>query len=118
MVEINVHLFGKPEFELDLEKANPEDIKALGEELKERLRRAGEIVEKLEQNGWERNAGMYDITFYKKIKLDEAKEELKKLGISEDEVSLDDFDEEEEEEGERDEEEQGDKKSEKADEEK
>ena len=95
MSEINVHLFGKPEWEIDLEQASAEDFKALGEELKERLARISEIVTILEKNGWSRSAGLYDIMFYKNIKLDTAKIEIGKLGIKEDEINLDEFDEEE-----------------------
>jgi len=94
MTEIIVHLFSKPEVEIDLEKARPKDFKKFGNELKERLDRISEITEKLENNSWERSAGLYDLTFYKKIKLSETKKELEKLGIDEKEVFLDDFDEE------------------------
>lgn len=98
MTEISVHLFSKPETEIDLEKAKPDDLKELGNELKKRLDKVAEIVEKLEKNGWERSAGMYDINFYKKIKLSEAKRELEKLGIKEDEVNImeEEFEDEEE----------------------
>lgn len=95
MVEINIHLFGKPEWEMDLEKADAEAFRLLGEDIKERLKRISEIIVKLEKNGWDRSAGLYDIMYYKKIKLDQAKDELKKLEIGEDEVNLEDFDEEE-----------------------
>lgn len=100
MVEVSLFLFGKPEMEIDTEKAKPEDIKELGNELQARLKRISVIVEKLEKNGWERSGGLYDINFYKKISEEEAKAELKKLDIKEDEVSIMDFEEEElEEEG-------------------
>lgn len=97
MVEISIHLFSKPEVEIDLEKAKPEDFRKLGEELQTRLSRASEIIEKLGKNGWKRSAGLYDVSFYKKIKPEEAREELKKLDIKEDEVDIseEDFDEEE-----------------------
>lgn len=88
MAEISIHLFSKPEVEIDLEKAKPEDFKKLGEELKERLSRVAEIVEKLEKAGWERSVGMYDLNFYKKIKLSEVKQELEKLSIKADEVDI------------------------------
>ncbi len=97
MVEISVFLFGKPEMEMDTEKAKPEEIRELGNELQARLKKIGEIVGKLEKNGWERAGGLYDINFYKKIKEDDAKKELASLGIKEEEVSINDFDEEEEE---------------------
>ncbi len=98
MVEINIHLFGKPEWEMDLEKASSDDFKLLGEELKERLARISELIIILEKNGWERSAGLYDIMYYKKIKLEDAKKEVKELGINEDEINLDDFSDEESEE--------------------
>jgi len=97
MTEINVHLFSKPEVEIDLEKARPEDFKQLGNELMARLNRVAEIVEKLEKNKWERSAGIYDLTFYKKIKIKEAREEIKNFGIKEDEIEImeEEFDEDE-----------------------
>lgn len=99
MAEISIHLFSKPEVEIDLEKAKPEEFKQLGNELQERLNKVSEIIEKLEKNGWERSAGMYDVNFYKKIKIKEAKEELKKLDIKEDEIDIveEEFDEDNEE---------------------
>src|SRR3989338_7128680 len=102
MVEVNLYLFGKPEWEMDLEKAKAGDFKLLGENLRERLNKVSEIVTKLEKNGWERSAGLYDIMFYKKLKLDEAKIELKKLGIDDGDVDINDFDEEEDEDFEED----------------
>jgi len=97
MTEISVYLFSKPEAEIDLEKAKPDDFKKLGDELQARLTRVAEIVEKLEKNGWERSAGIYDLTYYKKIKINEAKQELKNSGINEDEVEImeEEFDEDE-----------------------
>lgn len=88
MAEISIRLFLKPEAEIDLEKADADDFKELGNELQRRLKKVSEIIEKLEKNGWERSAGMYDINFYKKIKIQKAKEELKKLGIKENEVEI------------------------------
>ncbi|MFQ6055008.1 MAG: hypothetical protein ACE5J3_03385 [Methanosarcinales archaeon] len=83
MVSASVFLFGKPEWEIDLEKAKPDDLKALGENLKERLEKVAEVVEKMEQNGWDRNGGLYDIHFYKNIKANQAEKELEELGIKE-----------------------------------
>ncbi len=107
MVEINIFLFSKPENEIELEEAKPEDFRKLGDELQVRLNKVAEIVEKLEKNKWERSAGLYDLSFYKKIKVDDAKKELEKLGIKEDEVDImeEEFDEEIEEEFEEDNEE-------------
>ena len=49
MVEVNLYLFGKPEWEMDLEKAKAGDFKLLGENLRERLNKVSEIVTKLER---------------------------------------------------------------------
>lgn len=87
MAAISVHLFLKPEMEMDLEHAQPHDFGELGDALQARLHRVAEIVEKLEKDGWERSAGLYDITFYKKITTSE-KEALEKLGINENEVDI------------------------------
>lgn len=97
MVSISLYLFGKPEWEIDTEKAKPAEFKKLGEELKARLERAAEIIEKLEKAGWKRSGGLYDISFYKKAKIEDVKKELKELGINEKEISIEEDWEEEEE---------------------
>jgi len=96
--EVELWLFGKPEWELkDINTATPDEIRQLGEELRERLRRVAEIMKILEKNGWIRGGGgLYEIFYYKDIGIEEAKEELRRLGIDpEKEVDL--FEEEEEE---------------------
>ena len=100
-VEADLFLFGKPAWELDMEEASAEEIRKKGDEIKERLYRIAEIMEKLEQAGWERySASLYSISFYKEINEEEAKEELRRLGIDPEEVSLMEIEEEEEEEAE------------------
>ena len=97
-VEADLFLFGKPAWELDMEEASAEEIRKKGDEIKERLYRIAEIMEKLEQAGWERySASLYSISFYKEINEEEAKEELRRLGIDPEEVSLMEIEEEEEE---------------------
>ncbi len=88
MAEISLYLFGKPEWELDLDKAEPGEFRMLGDSLRERLYRAAEITEKLEKRGWERSGALYDICFYKEVKREEAEKELEELGIKEDEIYL------------------------------
>lgn len=95
MVTIDIWLFGKPEWEMDFEKATPQDIKDLGDNLRERLIRISEIVEKLEANDWSRGAGLYNLYLHKNIKKELVREELEKLGIREKEVHIEDFGEEE-----------------------
>ena len=86
MAEISLYLFGKPEWELDLDKAEPGEFRELGDSLRERLYRVAEITEKLEKNGWKRSGALYDIYFYKEAKREEAERELEELGIKEDEI--------------------------------
>ena len=96
MVTVDTWLFGKPEWEIDLDKATPQDIKDLGEDLKDRLYRISEIVEKLENNGWNRGAGLYNLYFYKGIKKELARQELDQLGMGEKDVRIEDVGEEDE----------------------
>lgn len=94
MVSVDIWLFGKPEWEIDLDKATPRDIKDLGENLKDRLCKISEIVEKLENNGWSRGAGLYDLFLYKGINKEIAIQELEKLGIKENDVRIEECGEE------------------------
>jgi len=105
MVELSLHLFGKPAWELDDFEGNElgedfsEKLKALGDELRERLYNLAKIHSILLRNGWTAYGGLYDITYYKDISLKEAKKELKELGLEEYvENLIEDFEEEIEEE--------------------
>ncbi|MCW3132040.1 MAG: hypothetical protein N2V73_04925 [Candidatus Methanospirare jalkutatii] len=97
-VEVDLFLFGKPEWEMNMEEVSASEIREKGEELKERLHRIAEIMEKLENAGWERaGASLYSISFYKDIAIEDAKEELRQLGIDPEEVGLMEIEEEDEE---------------------
>ena len=105
MVELSLHLFGKPAWELNDFEGNElgedfsEKLKALGDELRERLYNLAKIHSILLKNGWTAYGGLYDITYYKDISLEEAKKELKDLGLEEYvENLIEDFEEEIEEE--------------------
>lgn len=87
-MEIDIFLFGKPEWMIDLDKATSENIRDLGSKIKERLDKISFIVEKLENNGWRRSSGLYNLFFYKDIDLEGGKRELESLDISEDLVSI------------------------------
>src|SRR4051812_30222392 len=61
-VTIMLYLFGKPGVELrEGEDVTPEELRALGDDLKERLTSAAEIVEKLTGAGWDAQMTLYDI---------------------------------------------------------
>jgi len=97
-VEVDLFLFGKPEWEMNMEEVSASEIREKGEELRERLNRIAEIMEKLEGAGWERaGASLYSISFYKDIAIEDAKEELRQLGIDPEEVGLMEIEEDEEE---------------------
>lgn len=81
MAEISLWLFGKPEWEIDTEKATPKGLRKLGVELKERLEETAGVLEKLQKNGWENAGGLYDLFMFKDISKKEAQAELRKLGI-------------------------------------
>ena len=96
-VEVDLFLFGKPEWEMNMEEVSASEIREKGEELRERLHRIAEIMEKLEGAGWERaGASLYSISFYKDIAIEDAKEELRQLGIDPEEVGLMEIEEDEE----------------------
>ena len=95
MIELNIHLFGKPDWEINIEEAKAEEFQALGEELKERLLRISHYIKVLEEKGWERSAGLYDIVFFKDITKKQAERELKMLQVNTEDVHLEEWDERE-----------------------
>lgn len=94
LVTVSVFLFGKPAWEIERLEGSPVDIELLaavaacGQELAKRLGRAAEVGRKLVAGGWEGTGLLYDIEFYKEVALKDAEEELKRMGIEPDEVSI------------------------------
>ncbi len=71
---------------MDIENRDLDDemitaIENLGIELKDRLDYLSKMSEKLFDNGWTGEGGLYDISFYKEQSVDETKKELTKLDI-------------------------------------
>jgi hypothetical protein len=100
-VELMIHLFGKPAWELDdLEGDLPKDysgkLRQLGEELKARLNEVADVFDKLVKNGWQPYGTLYDINFVKDVTLKEAEKELRKLGLQDYIENLNEIEEEEE----------------------
>lgn len=93
--EVCIHLFGKPEWEINTEKASPNEIKNLGKDIAKRLEKAAKMMKILEKDGWDRSGGLYDISFFKDISKKEAKIQLKKIGIGLKEICLMEFEDEE-----------------------
>ena len=80
-VEVELYLFGKPEWEFD-GKVNPKTIKAKGDELRKRLCEVANNLEKLSDKGCDYESTLYEIILTKDISKSAAKKELKEMGIS------------------------------------
>ena len=86
VVRLSIPLFGKPSWEMNIEGGNatPKMLREKAAELKERLERAADALEKLDMNGWdleEAYGSIYSLDLYKDVTIDEAKKELKQLGL-------------------------------------
>lgn len=68
------------------------EISKCGEEIKTRLVRVSQIGRTLLNAGWDGCGLLYDLDFLKEVTLEEAKAELKALGINESEITLDEED--------------------------
>lgn len=90
---IFLFLFGKPAWEMELEGADIDEnmakaLEQLGDDLKERLHYLSRITRLLLQNGWSASGGLYDISFYKDAAPEVARKELAALGLSPDEIQV------------------------------
>lgn len=97
-VTIMLYLFGKPGVELrEGEDVTPEELRALGDDLKERLTSAAEVVEKLTGAGWDAQMTLYDILLSHPYIDTEAQaaEKLEELGIDSSRVHIDEWEDEE-----------------------
>ena len=88
-VELVITLFGKPAWEIknfegeELGIEFVDQLRRIGDELRDRLYEIARVHELLIENGWVAIGTLYDIIYRKDIGLEEAKEELKKLGLEE-----------------------------------
>jgi len=85
VTEVEVWLFGKPAWEMEIEgwnidKWTPEELEEKGKELQQRMNRKAQIIRNLLQNGWKGEGGLYTISFYKRIPIERAKNEMGRLG--------------------------------------
>ncbi|PCN50734.1 hypothetical protein B6U99_02935 [Candidatus Geothermarchaeota archaeon ex4572_27] len=88
MVELVLTLFGRlsehDETEyVRLGKGFSKVLRLLGDEIRRRLYEIARVHEILVENGWVAIGSAYDITYYKDLTLEEAKEELRRLGLEE-----------------------------------
>ena len=91
IASINIYLFGKPGWEFASEVTS-ETIRLKGDELKARLYEVADNLQKLCDNGWKYEFGLYDIMLTKNISKAAAKRELAKLGIEEEIIEFDEED--------------------------
>jgi len=86
-VELFVTLFGKPAWEIDSFEGSKLDIdfagklRELGEKLRRRLYKVAKVHRILLENGWRARGNLYSIRYLKHISFEEAKKELKRLGL-------------------------------------
>lgn len=96
---VSIHLFLKPSWEMDIEGVDyiaPGMLKQKGDELRERLHAAAEIVDKLQSDGWPMVSGygtMYDLEFVWEGDGGSAERRLVELGIAPDEVGIQEMEE-------------------------
>lgn len=87
MVELSIQLFGKPSWDIEnfegqkLEEGFSDVLVRHGDKLKAWLYEISEVHKKLLDNGWSATGSLYYISYHKDITIEEAKEELKKLGL-------------------------------------
>lgn len=101
MINLSLHLYGKPEWDLptDDKLINGDLLRAHGDDLKEHLHKIADIVEKLKKNGWDCSLALYNLEFCKEnITKQEAEKELKRLNINLKEIDLEELESEEDEE--------------------
>jgi hypothetical protein len=98
-VWVNLHLFGKPGYELrEGEDVTPEELRALADNMQARLREAADIVEKMTGAGWCAQMGLYDIFLshpFMNTKV-HVEEQLQNLGIDPELLWIDEMEDEEE----------------------
>lgn len=102
MLMMNLYLFGKPAWEIDGEgqPVDPKQIRDVATGLHARLIEVAEIMEKLQNAGWQNNLGLYDVAFFhqevttKKLALDH----LNSLGINPDLFMIEEDEDEDEDE--------------------
>ena len=94
---LSLWLFGKPAWEIeDLEGEVDfrvlEKVQVLGKELQGRLHWVSIIGKELLRRGWDAYGTLYDIDFYKHVSIEDAKKDLKELGLDAEVVGLEEED--------------------------
>jgi hypothetical protein len=97
-VMITLPLFGRPGQELNEgEEVTDRQLRGLGDDLRNRLREAADVVEQLTAAGWEPQMALYDVVLsHPSISTSaQAHDELEDLGIDPEGLSIEEWDDEE-----------------------
>ena len=94
MIEINLWLYGKPSWNMEIEGKNfiePALLKNHGVALKDHLERTAELLHILQKSGWkiaESYGAIYELTLYKNTNMIKAEKEILSLGIDPAELKI------------------------------
>jgi len=94
MMELSLWLYGKPNWDLDLEEKTyikPETLEEHGHFMKHHLERTAHILNQLQQAGWTilpTRGSIYALTLQKDTTRESAEQELSLLGVPPEEVQL------------------------------
>jgi hypothetical protein len=83
-VNVCLPLFGTPAHELEADKAlTSRHLRTLGDELRERLQKAADLLDKLKAAGWSAQLAMYELILaYPGVETrDQAEERLRAIGV-------------------------------------
>ena len=102
MINVEIGLWTKPSWMVDIEGKSKIDVKMLkemGDFFKEHLNKISDVINKLQKNDWimsECYGAIYSLSFYKEgIETEkEAKREMKKLGINLKNIDIMEFEDE------------------------
>src|SRR5262245_61821031 len=90
-VNVCLPLFGAPADELEAEKAiSGKQLRALGHELRERLLKAAELLERMEAGGWSAQPAMYEVvlTRFGVETREQAEQQIRAIGIDPSELMI------------------------------
>jgi len=96
IIEISLHLYGKPSWDLDIEGKSyidPLIFKKHADHMRDHLYFIGEVLEKLQENNWkvaESYGAIYALSVYKEgvDTKEDAEKELIKIGIDPEEIDI------------------------------
>ena len=98
MIELNLWLYGKPSWDMEIEgkkELDPALLRSHASFMKKHLESTAEIIEKLQQAGWKLAASygaVYTLTFYKRTSKFQVERELATFDIDLKEIHFEQID--------------------------